>query len=116
MRQRLIPALTLALSLSLPAWSLPLPESADTDQRIPIYHDSAAAPDLAEGPPIDRILQGAIGIGGTVAFLLAGTQMIGLRSVSGTSVAESYYQSMGIFSLGMAAISGCLAVDAFSKP
>jgi hypothetical protein len=116
MRQRLIPAVTLAMSLSLPAWSMPLPEAAASTRIIPIYHDSAPAPDLASGPPIGRILQGAIGIGGTVAFLLAGTQMIGLRSVSGTSVAESYYQSMGIFSLGMAAISGCLAVDAFSKP
>lgn len=38
-------------------------------------------------------------------FAIAGFQMIGLRSVAGDTVAEAFYNSFGVFSLGMSALS-----------
>ncbi len=38
-------------------------------------------------------------------FVVAGNELRGLESVSGNSVAEAFYNKMGIFSYGMAGLS-----------
>jgi hypothetical protein len=43
-------------------------------------------------------------------FAYAGSEMMGLRSVSGDSLAEAFYQTMGLFSFGMTALCVTLAV------
>lgn len=43
-------------------------------------------------------------VGGVLAFGLAGLEMVSLRSVAGNTVEEAFFQAMGIFSFGMAAL------------
>jgi hypothetical protein len=47
------------------------------------------------------------------AFALAGLNMVGLESQAGNTVAEAFYNAMGIFSFGMAGLvlAAGIAVD-----
>jgi len=54
------------------------------------------------------VLRMASGVIGAVFFWTAGFAMSPLRSISGDSVAEAFYQAMGTFSFGMGFL--CLAV------
>jgi hypothetical protein len=60
--------------------------------------------------------QGRNLIGGVAAliFFWAGITMIGIRSVSGDSVAEAVYQAFGIFSLGLGAATIAFMMTAFT--
>jgi hypothetical protein len=40
-----------------------------------------------------------------ILFIYAGTELRGLESVAGNTVAEAFYQKMGFFAYGMAALS-----------
>ena len=62
----------------------------------------------------------AVSIFGLIAaagFLVAGLNMLGLRSVAGNTVNEAFDQAMGVFSLGMSAfvVFGILAVNHLSS-
>lgn len=46
------------------------------------------------------------GILSAIICLIAGLNMSSLRSVSGTSVAEAYYQSVGVFVIGLSIFIG----------
>jgi len=46
------------------------------------------------------------GILSTIICFLDGLSLIALRSVSGTSVAEAYYQSIGVFIIGLSFFIG----------
>lgn len=59
---------------------------------------------------IGRIILLVGGIWGSVLIGQAGNEMNDLQSVSGTSVAEYYYQSMGNALIGLAVIFGILCV------
>ena len=51
-------------------------------------------------------------VGATAAtlFVIAGTKMTAIESVSGDSIDELYYQAFGMFSYGMAALSALAVV------
>jgi uncharacterized protein YhhL (DUF1145 family) len=116
MRHAIVSSLVItvmAMTGAVPALAKPLSEPAPATMLIPIYTENVPTPESA-APPIGRYVQGGLGVAGAVIFLIAGNQMMGLRSVSGTSVAENYYQSMGVFSFGMAAMSLWAAMAAFT--
>lgn len=50
------------------------------------------------------------GMFGALLFGAAGTDMQQLRSIGGDSVAEYFYQAMGVFSWGMAALSVAVGI------
>jgi hypothetical protein len=52
-----------------------------------------------------------LGIGALI-FVFAGLQMISLHSQGGNSVAEFFYQAMGLFSFGMAFLTAGAAIPA----
>ena len=56
-------------------------------------------------------------IGGAAAliFFWAGVTMLGIRSVSGDSVAEAFYQAFGIFSLGLGAATIAFLLTPFTR-
>lgn len=62
------------------------------------------------------IIRGIIAVGAAAVFAYAGVQMSELRSVGGDSVAEYFYQAMGLFSYGMAGLCLILAVPRGSGP
>ena len=45
-----------------------------------------------------------------VFFAFAGNQMTGIRSISGDSIAEAFYQGVGVLSYGLALASVALAI------
>ncbi|MBC7543066.1 MAG: hypothetical protein H7338_10075 [Candidatus Sericytochromatia bacterium] len=115
----LLTALTFSLTSAVPALALGPLHVAATGQTEWLVHPTTQATigEPAGGPfPVGRLIQGLLGLTGTVIFAFAGAQMTGLKSVSGTSVAESYYQSMGVFSFGLAALTGMLALQAALPP
>ena len=46
-----------------------------------------------------------LGVVAAVVFVVAGAAMVGLRSQAGNTVAEAFYQAMGVFSFGMAGMA-----------
>lgn len=55
----------------------------------------------------------SIGLVGVLVFAYAGLTMVNLQSQAGNTVAEAFYQAMGYFSFGMAALTlvGTVALD-----
>lgn len=58
--------------------------------------------------PVVALLTAAI-------FVFAGYSMLQIRSISGDSVAEAFYQAYGIFSFGLAGIALLLGFVDFTK-
>jgi hypothetical protein len=51
-----------------------------------------------------------LAFGAALLFVIAGLQMVGLQSISGDTVAEAFYNDMGWFSFGMAALAAVFGV------
>lgn len=68
-----------------------------------------------ENRTAEMVLIGLLGLAGAALFGLAGLWMLSLRSVNGGTVAEAFDQAMGLFSLGMAALSLLVAASAATR-
>src|SRR5690242_17499868 len=110
MQKKVIAALMSATILTAPLsaqavglGSDPFPPSG----TVWVYH---ASPEVSDSPASSsaatgRIVQGALGVAGAILFTVAGLQLIGIRSISGDSIAEDSYHGIGVMSLGLAALS-----------
>lgn len=56
-----------------------------------------------------------MGICSAILFLIAGFQLISITSVSGDSIAESFYHGVGWMSFGLALLSGGLLIGLAEK-
>lgn len=56
-----------------------------------------------------------MGICSAVLFLLAGFLLLGIKSISGDSIAESFYHYVGFMSFGFALLSGGLLIALAEK-
>ena len=62
-----------------------------------------------------RVIRNIVGTVAAVVFFIAGFTMLGIRSVSGDSVAEAFYQAFGVFSLGLGAATIAFLLTAFTR-
>jgi cytosine/uracil/thiamine/allantoin permease len=58
-----------------------------------------------------RILRFLVACVAAVVFVSAGQEMRGITSVSGDSIAEAFYHSVGLFCYGMAILSLSLGIS-----
>lgn len=55
-----------------------------------------------------QVWRGILATAGAVVFVMAGSKMRSIESISGDSIAEAFYEAMGLFAYGMAVL--CLLV------
>lgn len=77
------------------------PASATWAAQAPVPAPATAPARTPEYDP----LRLAMGIAAAIAFGYAGLQLVGLRTISGTTAAEVFYQNVGIMCFGLAALS-----------
>ena len=62
-----------------------------------------------------RVARNLIGTVAALIFFFAGMTMLSIRSVSGDSVAEAFYQAFGVFSLGLGAATIAFLLTSFTR-
>ncbi len=55
---------------------------------------------------IVRIVMVLGGVASSVLLVIAGMKMLGIKTVEGNTIMETYYQAMGIASIGLACFTG----------